>query len=830
MGMKLGLHWLRDWVDTGEDVSALAHTLTMVGLEIEGLHAAAPALPEIVVGEVRSVTKHPDAEKLNVCRVWNGQQELQIVCGAPNVRAGMKAPLALIGARLPNGVEIGRAKLRGVESSGMLCSARELGLSEDASGLYELPAELPTGETLVRALGLDDTILDINLTPNRGDCMSVAGVARELAAARGVPLHAPEFEPVPAQIEERFPVRLEDADGCPKFVGRVIRGIRPDAKSPFWMQERLRRAGLRPISAVVDVTNYVMLELGQPMHAYDLATLEDAIVVRAARAGETLELLDGRRIELTPDVLLIADERKAIGMAGVMGGEHSGISDTTRDVFLEVAFFDPAAVAGRGRRYGLITDASQRFERGVDPQLQERAIERATGLLLDCAGGQPGPVSVTRAPREYSSPPPILLRHARIECVLGVRIAPQIVEELLQRLGIALQRVEDAAAAGRTSAACAGGSAERSPTWRAIAPSWRFDVRIEEDLIEEVARLYGFDNIPELEEIVAQRVKPWTETQVRNERAADLLVDRGYQEAITYSFTDATTQSQLFSETALALSNPISTDLGVMRVSLWPGLLQALGGNQRRQQPRVRLFEIGRRFTVPGEASATARGGTNADSAASTMPVETEVIAGIASGSRWPEQWGAEATKVDFFDVKADVEALLGLTGAAHAFRFEPHRHPALHPGQCARIYRGERAVGWLGAVHPEQLRRLDLTYPVFVFELETATGLACDVPEFREISRYPAIERDIAVIVDEALPAQALRDVVQASAGGLLKDLTVLSVYRGRQFEKGKKSIALGLQLQDTSRTLTDDEADAILARVIEQLRRQLNATLRDK
>jgi phenylalanyl-tRNA synthetase beta chain len=788
--MRISLNWLRDWVDTGDDVPALAHTLTMAGLEIEGIERAGPALKGIVVAEVRSVTKHPDAEKLNVCRVFDGKQEVQIVCGAPNVRAGMKAPLATLGATLPNGTQIKAAKLRGVESFGMLCSARELGLNEDTSGLFDLPQELRTGAELVDALALDDTLLEVNLTPNRGDCMSVAGVAREVAALRKRPLHPLAMKPVEAQSNERFAVRLEGGAACPKFGSRVVRGIRTRAKSPFWMQERLRRAGLRPISAVVDVTNYVMLELGQPLHAYDLNKLNGSIIVRYARVGETLKMLDGRVVELTPDTLMIADERTLLGMGGVMGGEDSGISDETKDVLLEGAFFHPSVVA-RGRRYGLITDASQRFERGVDPELQERAIERATQLLLECAGGTPGPLEITRTSEQYPARSAIRVRHQRVQHVLGAPLAADVVADCLTRLGMKVE-----------------GSA---PAWSVTPPSWRFDISIEEDLIEEVARLYGFDNIPEQNEIAAQRMQPWTETRVRNERAADLLVDRGYQEAITYSFTEPAAQAQLVPGSAFALANPISAELAVMRTSLWPGLLQALGSNQRRQQTRARLFEIGRRYA-------------GADGA------ETEVVAAVVAGWALPEQWGVEATKIDFFDVKADVEALLDLTGAAAQFRYVPERHPALHPGQSARIWRGERSVGWLGALHPEHSRRLDLTYPVFVFEIETEAGLNRDIPVFAEISKYPAIRRDIAVIVDEALAVQALLDQAREAAGTLLQDLTVLSVYRGRQFEKGKKSIALGLQLQDTSRTLTDSEADALVARVIEQLTLKLNATIRDK
>ncbi|HEU4652505.1 MAG TPA: phenylalanine--tRNA ligase subunit beta [Steroidobacteraceae bacterium] len=789
--MKISLEWLRDWVDPGTDVTALAHSLTMAGLEIEGIHRVSPQLSGVIVGEVLSVEKHPDAEKLNVCRVSTGSEQLQIVCGAPNVRAGMKAPLATVGAKLPGGLEIKKAKLRGVESFGMLCSARELGVSEEASGLWDLPSDLRTGEDLVRALKLDDTIFEVNLTPNRGDCMSVLGVAREVAAMRAVPLRVPSMPAITATIADTFPVKLQGGAGCPKFVGRVVRGIRPNTPAPFWMQERLRRAGLRPISAMVDITNYVMLELGAPMHAYDLSRLNGAIVVRPARQAEQLKLLDGRTIDLSPDVLVVADETKVLGLGGVMGGEDSGIADSTVDVFLEAAVWPPETIAGRSRRFGLITDASQRFERGVDPELQELAIEHATQLLLQSAGGQAGPLVVTRTQDEIRVNAPVALRHSRIEHVLGVKIDQKIIADLLSRLSM---KVEGA-----------------SGLWRVTPPSWRYDIRIEEDLIEEVARLFGFDNIPEREAIASEHIAAWTETQIRKERAADLLVDRGYQEAITYTFTDPKIQQLLCGESGLALANPISAELATMRVSLWPGLVQALRENQRRQQSRVRLFELGRRY-------------------ASINGTETDVIAGIAAGLRWSAQWAADSDRVDFFDVKADVEALLGLTGASHSFAFVPEKHPALHPGQSARILRDGHPVGWIGALHPSHVVALDLTYPAIAFELETVSGLSALVPQFKEISRYPAIQRDIAVIVDEAVPADALKNVVRTSAGALLKDLRVLSVYRGRQFENDKKSIALGLQLQDTSRTLTDNEADSVVAQVIEELRRQLHATIRDK
>jgi phenylalanyl-tRNA synthetase beta chain len=790
--MRISLHWLRDWVATGNDVSALAHTLTMAGLEIEGIERAGPELKGIIVGEVRSVTKHPNAEKLNVCSVFTGRDNVQIVCGAPNVRAGMKAPLATIDAVLPNGTRIQQAKLRGVDSFGMLCSARELGLSEDSSGLLDLPVSAEVGRDLVSALSLDDSLLEINLTPNRGDCMSVLGVAREVAAARRTEMHAPAMSETRAEVEDTFPVQLLADQGCPKFVGRVIRGINSSAASPFWMQERLRRAGMRPISAVVDVTNYVMLELGQPMHAYDLARLDRSIIVRFAHAGESLQLLDGRTIELTPDVLVIADRSKAIGLAGVMGGAESSISTSTLDVFLEVAFFDPDTIAGRGRRYGLVTDASQRFERGVDFLLQERAIERATQLLVECAGGKAGPTIVTGSKQPISDVMPIRVRHERIQKVLGERIAADLIVDLLKRLGMAVS----------------GGPTD----WEVIPPSWRFDIRIEEDLIEEIARLFGFDNIPEQAAQIAQVLAPWSERRVRNERAADLLVDRGYQEAITYTFTDANWQRIVHpDEDGLAVANPISAELGVMRLSLWPGLLQAVRENQRRQQSRVRLFEIGRRFAAK-----------NGD--------EAEMLAGVVTGSTLVEQWASETRAVDFFDVKADLEAVLALSGDSKSFRFIAEPHSTFHPGQSARIWRDNRAVGWLGALHPERAARMDLTYPVFLFEIEIEPALAVELPEYREISKYPAIRRDIAVIVDEGTNADALISSVQDSGGALLNTVSVLSVYQGRQIEKGKKSIALGLQLQDTSRTLTDQEADAIVARVVEQLAKQHAAAIRDK
>jgi phenylalanyl-tRNA synthetase beta chain len=796
--MRISLQWLGEWI--GGPLPApkdLAARLTMAGLEIEAVEPAAPPLPGVIVAEILERVPHPNADTLGVCQVNTGNGTVQIVCGAPNARAGMKAPLATIGATLPGGLQIKQAKLRGIDSMGMLCSARELGLSDDAVGLLDLPADLQPGRALVEALGLDDTILEVNLTPNRGDCMSVLGIAREVASLTGHPLAGPALTAVPAGSDEVFPVELVPGAGCVRFASRVIRGLNPRAQSPGWMQERLRRAGLRPISAAVDVTNYVMLELGQPMHAYDLRELAGGIVVRRARAGETLQLLDGREIKMDDSVLVIADREKALGLAGVMGGDHSGIGDDTTDVLLEVAFFLPDTIAGRGRRYGLVTDASQRFERGVDPTLQERAIERATSLLCACAGGTPGPTRVTELRDELPSQAIAPLRPERARRVIGAEIDDTHIAAMLAGLGMTVDR---------------GGAA-----WRVTAPSWRFDVAIEEDLIEEIARTHGFDHIPETVQPARLAVPAVTETRVRSDAAGDILVQRGYFEAITYSFIEPSLQ-ELFApgSPSLVLSNPISADLAAMRASLWPGLAAALAANQRRQQARVRLFEVGRKF-VMGEAGGAALR-------------EVPVIAGIAAGAALPEQWGVARAQVDFFDVKADVEALLRATGTDGAFRFVPGTHPALHPGQTAAILRGEMHAGWIGRLHPEVERRLELTYSGIVFELELDVALAAVVPQLQEVSRFPAVRRDLAVIVDEAVSVQTLLDCVRGAAGSVLRETTVFDIYRGQGIETGRKSVAIGLNLQDVSRTLTDEETDAIVARVVHSLERECSATIRDR
>lgn len=790
--MKLSERWLREWVDPPVDTGGIVRQLTMAGLEVDSVTPAAPAFSSVVVGAVTTVEPHPDADKLKVCQVdVGGAERLGIVCGAPNVYAGMKAPVALVGGELPGGLKIRRAKLRGVESRGMLCSIRELGLGDSHEGLWDLPQDAPVGTDLRAWLGLDDAVIDVDLTPNRGDCFSVLGIAREVALLNGLELAGPALGEVPAAGEHVFPVEVLAPEACPRFVGRVIRGIRSDARTPLWMQERLRRAGLRPIHPVVDVTNLVMLELGQPMHGFDLATLRDGIIVRLAAPGERITLLDGREVALDDDTLVIADHGGPRAVAGIMGGEDSGVSAATRDVFFEVAFFAPLAIAGRARRLGLHTDASQRFERGVDPAHQRRAIERATALLLDIAGGAPGPV-IERASEAYlPKREPVRLRRERLALLLGHAVPDAEVERVLAGLGMQPQATPDG--------------------WLATPPSHRFDIALEVDLIEEVARIHGYDRFPEVAGAGAATLGEAGESRVPTSRLADVLVARGYQEVVTYSFVDPGLQARLFPGVeALPLANPISSELGVMRVSLWPGLVHALKRNLSRRQEHVKIFEQGLRFLPEG-----------------TELKQLNTIGGLVAGRRLPEQWGAPGTRVDFHDAKGDVEALLGLTAAE--FNFAAAGHSALHPGQSARICRDGREVGWVGTLHPRLVRDLDLELAPLLWELDQGLSFGAELPVFSEISRFPAIRRDLAVLVERAVPVAALQSAVEAAGGTLLTESRVFDVYQGERIDSSLKSVAFGLILQDSSRTLTDDEADAVVASVVARLESEFGARIRD-
>jgi phenylalanyl-tRNA synthetase beta chain len=776
----------------------------MAGFELESLTPAAPPFSGVVVARIVTAERHPQADKLQVCQVDAGGGALrQIVCGAPNARAGLLTALATVGAKLPGDVAIKAAKLRGVESAGMLCSSRELGLSEGHEGILELPAEAKPGQDLRAFLSLDDSVLELNVTPNRGDAMSVIGLAREVATLTGRPLTGPANTAVPATTEQRFPVRVDAAAACPRFLGRCIDGVDNSRPSPAWLRERLRRCGLRSISPVVDVTNYVLLELGQPMHAYDRDRLEAGIHVRHANEGEPLELLDGREVKLASDVLVIADGAGPVGLAGIMGGARTSVQTGTTRLFLEVAFFAPQAIAGRARRFGLTTDASQRYERGVDPEVGRRALERATSLLLSIAGGAAGPVVVTEQSGLLPVRAPVVLRRERVQRLLGMVPDDATVEAQLTALGMHVER--------------------RPEGFSVTPPSHRFDVSIEPDLIEEIARLVGYDAIPEADPVRAQRLRPMPESAVIERRVLDQLAARGYNESVSFAFVDPALQRRLFpSIEGIALANPISSDLAVMRVSLWPGLLRVVLENQRRQQDRVRLFEHGVVFLAGA-------GGADAPADRARGSHEVDMLAGVLTGSRLPEQWGATQDTADFFDLKGDLEALLASTGRAESFSFVAATHPCLHPGRCARVFRAETPVGWLGELHPELVRALDLTYAPQLFELEFEVALGGQLPAFHEVSRFPQVRRDLALVVDEELPFSAIRERVTFVAAGLLRGLRVFDIYRGTGVEPGRKSVALGLIFQDNSRTLTEEDIDRLMASIRDDLIAKFKARFRE-
>ena len=791
--MKFSEKWLREWVDPALDTSGLAELLTMAGLEVDAVTPAAPEFTEVVIGTITAAESHPDADKLQVCQVDTGEkQPRQIVCGAANARQGLRVAVALPGASLPGGAKIRDAKLRGVASSGMLCSATELGLADSAEGILELPDEAPVGEDLRAWLDLDDAVIEIDLTPNRGDCLGILGVAREVSALADCALQAPEPTPISPLIDEARKVVIEAPAACPHYAGRVIRDLDPTAGTPVWMAERLRRGGVRSMGPLVDVSNYVMLELGQPMHAFDLDKLQGEVCVRMAVSGEQLELLDGETVEPEADTLVIADESGPLALAGIMGGAASAVTPgETTSVFLESALFTPAAVAGQARRYGLHTDSSHRFERGVDPALQVQAIERATELLLAIAGGSPGPVtSVGEAP---GAPEVIRLRPQRVKRLLGFEVPSRDIREGLQRLHMQCE--------------------SRDEVLLVTPPSFRYDISQEADLVEEVARLHGYNNLPAAESSGQLRVLPRSESRTPQARLRDVLVQRGYQEAITYSFVEPGLQKQLGQTAgAVDLLNPLSAELGQMRTSIWPGLLRALQHNLNRQQPRVRFFELGRVFRRE-------RGELH----------QPQMIAGLAWGPRDPEQWATESTPVDFYDAKADIEAMFMLAGTAHELRWEAAEHPALHPGQSARVRLKNGLEGWAGVLHPALLGVFDLSQPPVLFELPLAMLEYSRIPAYESVSRYPLVRRDLAVVVDESISAAALRDCVQAEAGELLIGIDVFDVYRGKGIDPGRKSIALSLILQHNSRTLEDRDVEDVITRVTRGLCDQHNATVRE-
>ncbi|WP_339497732.1 phenylalanine--tRNA ligase subunit beta [Pseudomonas sp. EA_15y_Pfl1_P101] len=791
--MKFSEQWLRGWVSPQVDRDELVARLSMAGLEVDSVTPAAGVFSGVVVGEVLSTEQHPDADKLRVCQVSNGAQTFQVVCGAPNVRAGLKIPFAMIGAELPGDFKIKKAKLRGVESNGMLCSQAELQVGEGNDGLMELPADAPVGQDIRVYLELEDASIEVDLTPNRGDCLSLAGLAREVGALYNAPVTRPVVAAVAAVHEEVRPIEVLAPNACPRYLGRVIRNVDLSKPTPLWMVERLRRADVRSIDAAVDITNYVMLELGQPLHAFDLAEINGGIRVRMAEEGEKLVLLDGQEVSLRADTLVIADHSRALAIAGVMGGEHSGVSETTRDVFLESAFFDQIVIAGKARSYGLHTDASHRYERGVDWKLAREAMERATGLLLEITGGEAGPITETVNEQYLPSVAPITLRAKSVEQMLGLVIVPAEIEQLLSALGLGI-------------------SSSGEGQWTVEVPSHRFDISLEVDLIEELARLYGYNRLPVRYPQARLAPQPKAEARAHLPELRRLLVARGYQEAVTYSFIDPK-QFELFNPGVepLLLANPISNDMAAMRSSLWPGLVKALSHNLNRQQDRVRMFESGLRFV--GQLDGLK---------------QEPMLAGVVCGSRLPEGWAQGRDAVDFFDVKADVEAVLGFAGALDAFTFLPGSHPALHPGQTARIEREGRLVGFVGAIHPELSKTLGLDRPVFVFELVLAEVASGKMPKFCELSRFPEVRRDLALIADREVAATAVLDVIRENAGEWLTDLRLFDVYQGKGIDPHRKSLAVGLTWQHPSRTLNDDEVNTTTQNILTSLEQRLNATLR--
>ena len=790
--MKFSESWLRALVDPELSSEDLAHQLTMAGLEVEELDPVAPHFNDVVVAQVLEVTRHPDADRLNVCRVDTGRGEpTTIVCGAPNVAVGQRVPCALPGAQLPGDFVIKVAKVRGIESSGMLCSAKELGIAEDASGLLVLPADAPVGQSIRQYLDLEDRLFTLKLTPNRADCLSLTGVAREVSAITGAPATLPEVPAVVATIADQRAVVLDAPAACPLYLGRVLKGVDARAPTPDWMKRRLERSGIRAISVLVDVTNYVMLELGQPLHAFDNTKLDGAIHARMAKPDEKLLLLNGETIAIDSDILMIADDAKPLAMAGIMGGEDSGITLDTSELFLESAFFAPKAIAGRARRYGFGSDASHRFERGVDFGGTRSAIERATRLILDICGGVAGPVVEGSAGMPARNP--VRLRTARAASVLGVPLPAAEIARLFSGLGLPFTRDGD--------------------DFLVQPPTWRFDMEIEEDLIEEIARLHGYDNIPAPVPRGPLAMLAQPEGQRPQARVRQLLVDRGYQEVVNFAFVEEAWELDFAANADLIrLANPIASQMAVLRSTLLGGLISNLVTNLRRKQSRVRLFETGRIFRR----------------AAGGLPVggfhQPWMLAGLAYGGALPEGWGSGARKVDFYDIKGDLEALL----APAALRFEKLVHPALHPGRSAKVLRDGVAIGCIGELHPEWVQKYDLPMAPAVFEVDFAVVTATTVPVYADVSKFPPVIRDLAIVVDRDLALQTLKDGLKDKLPPLVQDVQLFDLYAGKGVPENKKSLAFRIVMQDTQRTLQDAEVELAVQQLVSCLEQAFAAQLR--
>ncbi|OBU26361.1 phenylalanine--tRNA ligase subunit beta [Photobacterium aquimaris] len=794
--MKFSESWLREWVNPAVNSEELAHQITMAGLEVDGIEAVAGEFTGVKVGQVVECAQHPDADKLRVTKVDVGAEELlDIVCGASNCRQGIKVAVATVGAVLPGDFKIKKAKLRGQPSHGMLCSFTELGIDVESDGIMELAEGAVLGTDFREFLGLDDVTIDVDLTANRADCLSIAGLAREVGVLNRAEVTEPQFDIVAPTAADTISIEVKAPAACPRYLGRIVRNVNAQAETPLWMQEKLRRCGTRSIDPIVDITNYVLLEMGQPMHAFDLAKIDGGIVVRMAEQGEKLTLLDGNEAELNDNTLVIADNKQALAIAGIFGGEFSGVNAETKDVLLECAFFAPDAIRGRARSYGLHTDSSHRFERGVDATLQVKAMERATALIVEICGGEVAPIIEAESEADLPKAATIELRRSKLDRLLGHVIASEEVVEILTRLGCDVETTD------------AG--------WKATAPAWRFDMAIEEDLVEEVGRIFGYNNIPNQSPVAALSMNLHKEANLPLKRVRDLLVGRGFQEAITYSFVEPEQQKLIVPEIEpLILPFPISADMSAMRLSLWTGLLNTVVFNQKRQQPRVRLFEAGLRF-VPEQ------------SAENGMRQEM-MLAGVIAGNRSDEHWDIETNTVDFFDLKGDLEAVLELT-AKDAYSFKAAKHPALHPGQSAAIVVDGKEIGFIGTVHPELERKFGLNGRTIVFEIEWAAINTRMLPEAVAISKFPANRRDIAVVVNEDIAAGDVVAACRENGGELLKAVNLFDVYTGKGVDDGQKSLAIALTLQSTERTLEEADIAAAVESIVNALAEKFDASLRD-
>ncbi|WP_070971025.1 phenylalanine--tRNA ligase subunit beta [Vibrio sonorensis] len=795
--MKFSESWLREWVNPAVSTDELTHQITMAGLEVDDVLPVAGTFTGVKVGQVVECGQHPDADKLRVTKVDVGEAELlDIVCGAPNCRQGLKVAVATVGAVLPGDFKIKKAKLRGQPSHGMLCSFSELGIDVESDGILELAEDAAIGTDFREFLGLEDVTVDVDLTANRADCFSIRGLAREVGVLNRADVTEPKVEAVAPSIDDIISIDVKAPVACPRYLGRVVKNVNVKAETPLWMQEKLRRCGIRSIDPVVDITNYVLLEQGQPMHAFDLAKIEGGIVVRMAEQGEKLTLLDGTEAELNDDTLVVADHNKALAIAGIFGGEESGVNTETKDVLLECAFFAPDHIRGRARSYGLHTDSSMRFERGVDFALQTSAMERATQLLVEICGGDVAPVVANESQAELPKANQVSLRREKLDNLLGHHIADSDVVESLERLGMSVETTDKG--------------------WTAVAPTWRFDIAIEQDLIEEVGRIYGYDNIPNQSPAAALKMHDHKEANLPLKRVRDLLVDRGYHEAITYSFVEPEQQKLIVPDVEpLVLPFPISVEMSAMRLGLIQGLLNTVVHNQKRQQPRVRLFEYGLRF-IPCE------------SAENGMRQEP-MLAGVIAGTRSEEHWDIDTNTVDFFDLKGDLEAVLELSSNESAFSFAATKHPALHPGQSAAILVDGKEIGVIGTVHPELERKFGLNGRTIVFEIEWSSINTRIIPEAVAVSKFPSNRRDIALVVDEAVASGEVVSACLEVGGEFLTDAQLFDVYIGKGVEEGKKSLAIALSLQSVERTLEDADIAGAVDAIVAHVGDKFGATLRD-